>query len=91
MDENIVNAIKRLTHDKLLDGAIKLYEEAIEEARYFDYPQKVTIDLNLAEDALIFMKQLKTVRKFLCDEYERKQRIEQKIDKILEKIKRDNG
>lgn len=89
MDENVVNAIKRLTHDKLLDGAIKLYEEAIEEALCFDYPQKITIDLNLAEDALIFMKQLKIVRKFLCDEYERKQKIEQKIDKILEEIKRD--
>lgn len=89
MDENVVNAIKRLTHDKLLDGAIKLYEEAIEEARYFDYPQKVAIDLNLAEDALIFMKQLKKLRKFLCDEYERNQEIEQKIDKILEKIRQD--
>lgn len=89
MDENVVNAIKRLTHDKLLDGTIKLYEEAIEKARYFDYSQKVTIDLNLAEDALIFMKQLKKVRKFLCDAYERNQEIEQKIDKILEKIRRD--
>lgn len=89
MDENVVNAIKRLTHDKLLDDAIKLYEETIEKVRYFDYPQKVTIDLDLAEDALMFMKQLKKVRKFLCDEYERKQEIEQKIDKILEKIRRD--
>lgn len=89
MDENVVNAMQALIHDKILDSTIRLYEKIIEEAQRFDYSQKVIIDLDLAEDALIFMKQLKEVRKFLCDEYERKQKIEQKIDKMLEEIRRD--
>lgn len=89
MDENVVNAMQALIHDKILDSTIKLYKKVIEEAQRFDYSQKVIIDLDLAEDALIFMKQLKEVRKFLCDEYERKQKIEQKIDKMLEEIRRD--
>lgn len=89
MDENVVNAMQALIHDKILDSTIRLYEKVIEEAQRFDYSQKVIIDLDLAEDALIFMKQLKEVRKFLCDEYERKQKIEQKIDKMLEEIRRD--
>lgn len=90
MDENITSAIQRLKDDKFLDGAIRMYEKAIEKAKDPFCSQTVIISLELANDALMFMKELKDVREYLCDVCENQQKIEKKIDDMLKEIRSRN-